>query len=71
MLGIAHTLLVEDLHDTEFLARCCTGFDRLAAYLLGESDGIAKDAEWALRHFRNARRIHPRPRPPDGVAGAR
>ena len=47
MLGLAHTLLAEGLHDAEFLARCCTGFDRLAAYLLGESDGIAKDAEWA------------------------
>ena len=47
MLGLAHTMLAEGLHDTEFLARCCTGFDRLAAYLLGESDGIAKDAEWA------------------------
>ena len=47
MLGIAHTLLVEDLHDADFLARCCTGFDRLADYLTGAADGIAKDAEWA------------------------
>ncbi len=47
MLGLAHTLLVEDLHDTDFLARCCTGFERLAAYLLGEADGTAKDADWA------------------------
>ena len=47
MLGLAHTLLAEGLHDAGFLARCCTGFDRLAAYLLGKSDGIAKDAEWA------------------------
>ena len=47
MLGLAHTLLSEDLHDADFLARYCTGFDRLAAYLLGEDDGIAKDADWA------------------------
>ena len=47
MLGLAHTLLVEGLHDAGFLARCCTGFDRLRAYLLGETDGIAKDADWA------------------------
>ena len=47
MLGLAHTLLSEDLHDAAFLARCCTGFERFAAYVLGESDGIAKDAEWA------------------------
>lgn len=47
MLGLAHTLLVEDRHDRDFLARCCTGFDRLAAYILGESDGVPKDASWA------------------------
>ncbi len=47
MLGLAHTLLSEGLHDSGFLARCCTGFERLAAYLLGEADGTARDAEWA------------------------
>lgn len=47
MLGLAHTLLVEDLHDKDFLARCCTGFDRFAPYLLGTADGCPKDAEWA------------------------
>lgn len=34
-------------HDTEFLARCTTGFDKFADYLTGQSDGIAKTAEWA------------------------
>ncbi|MBY8851993.1 molybdopterin-dependent oxidoreductase, partial [Saccharothrix sp. MB29] len=29
--------------------RCCVGFDRFASYLLGELDGIAKDAAWAAR----------------------
>ena len=47
MLGLAHTLLVEGLHDTAFLARYCIGFAQFSAYLLGDSDGIAKDAEWA------------------------
>jgi biotin/methionine sulfoxide reductase len=47
MLGIAHTLVVNELHDREFLDCCCTGFDRFAAYLLGESDGVPKDARWA------------------------
>lgn len=47
MLGLAHTLLVEDLHDRAFLARCCTGFDRFARYLTGADDGAAKDADWA------------------------
>ena len=47
MMGIAHTLVVESLHDQQFLDRFCTGFDRFQPYLLGETDGIAKDAEWA------------------------
>ena len=47
MLGIAHTLVSEGLHDTEFLARYCTGFDRFLPYLMGDSDGVAKDADWA------------------------
>ena len=47
MLGMAHTLYSEDLHDREFLQRCCCGFDVFARYLSGESDGIPKSAEWA------------------------
>ena len=47
MLGIAHTLVVENLHDRDFLDRYCVGFDRFRAYLLGETDGVVKTAEWA------------------------
>ncbi len=47
MLGLAHTLWSEGLHDKAFLARCTTGFDKFLPYLSGESDGIAKTAEWA------------------------
>ncbi len=47
MLGLAHTLFVEGLHDADFLDRYCVGFDRFCAYLLGESDGVPKDADWA------------------------
>ena len=47
MLGIAHTLLAEDLWDRDFVARCCTGFERFAAYLRGETDGVVKDAAFA------------------------
>jgi biotin/methionine sulfoxide reductase len=47
MLGLAHTLLVEDLYDREFLNRYTVGFDRFKAYLLGETDGQPKDAKWA------------------------
>ena len=47
MLGLAHTLLVEGLHDADFLARYCVGFERFRAYLLGENDGQPKNAAWA------------------------
>lgn len=49
MLGIAHTLVTEGLHDQAFLDRYCTGFDVFARYLVGESDGLPKSAEWAAR----------------------
>ena len=47
LLGLAHTLLVEGLHDTGFLARCCSGFERFRDYLTGQTDGVAKTADWA------------------------
>lgn len=47
MLGIAHTLLTEGLHDRAFLDRYCVGYDRFEAYLAGRTDGIEKSAEWA------------------------
>jgi biotin/methionine sulfoxide reductase len=47
MLGLAHTLVAENLHDRDFLGRYCTGFDRFLPYLMGESDGQPKNAAWA------------------------
>ena len=47
MLGLAHVLLEEGLHDRGFLDRYTVGFERLAAYLRGEADGVPKSAEWA------------------------
>lgn len=47
MLGLAHTLLAEDLHDRAFLQRYTVGFEQLAAYLRGETDGTVKSAQWA------------------------
>lgn len=32
MLGLAHTLVTEGLHDTGFLARYCTGYERFEPY---------------------------------------
>lgn len=47
MLGLAHTLYTENLHDATFLGRYCVGFERVVPYLTGASDGQPKDADWA------------------------
>ncbi|MEX2649329.1 MAG: molybdopterin guanine dinucleotide-containing S/N-oxide reductase [Alphaproteobacteria bacterium] len=47
MLGLAHTLVAEGLHDKAFLERYCVGFDRFVPYLTGDVDGRPKDADWA------------------------
>ena len=47
ILGLCYTLLDEGLHDTDFLARYCVGFDAFALYLDGTADGIPKTASWA------------------------
>ncbi|OZI52251.1 molybdopterin-dependent oxidoreductase [Bordetella genomosp. 5] len=47
MLAMAHTLIAEGRHDAAFVATHCTGFERWAAYLRGETDGQAKNAAWA------------------------
>lgn len=47
MLGIAHTIHAEGLHDQAFMDRYCEGFDRFLPYLTGEADGTPKDADWA------------------------
>jgi biotin/methionine sulfoxide reductase len=47
MLGVAHTLVAENLHDRAFLERFCVGYSMFEDYLLGRSDGQPKDAGWA------------------------
>jgi biotin/methionine sulfoxide reductase len=47
MLGMAHTLLAEGLHDAGFLQTHCNGFETWARYLRGTDDGQPKDAAWA------------------------
>jgi biotin/methionine sulfoxide reductase len=49
MMGLAHTLVAEGLHDQAFLERYTVGFDRFRRYLMGEDDGQPKDAAWAAR----------------------
>ena len=47
MLGLAHTLVAESLHDAAFLASHCVGFEKFRPYLMGDADGAPKDADWA------------------------
>ncbi len=47
MLGIAHVLVSEGLADEAFLTSHCVGWERVKAYVLGESDGIPKTPAWA------------------------
>ncbi len=47
MLGMAHTLVAEGLHDRAFLASHCVGWDVFEDYLMGRSDGVPKTAAWA------------------------
>src|SRR5262249_20053677 len=47
LLALVHTLVSEGLHDRDFLVRHCVGFERVRAYVMGETDGRPKDAAWA------------------------
>jgi biotin/methionine sulfoxide reductase len=47
MLGIAHTLVSEGLHDRGFVERFCAGYEIFESYLLGHFDGQPKNAAWA------------------------
>ena len=46
MLGLAHVLVEEGLHDRAFLERYCAGYDVFERYLLGRDDGQAKSPDW-------------------------
>jgi biotin/methionine sulfoxide reductase len=47
LLALTHTLVSEGLHDRAFLDKFCVGFERVLPYLMGDSDGQPKNAEWA------------------------
>ena len=47
MLALAYEIVAAGAHDTDFLARYCSGSDIFLAYLTGASDGIPKTAAWA------------------------
>ena len=47
LLGIAHTLYVENLYDRAFIERYTHGFADFVPYLSGDKDTVEKTAEWA------------------------
>lgn len=47
MLGIAYLLATENLLNRDFLRTHTVGFDTFEKYLLGSTDGQAKDPHWA------------------------
>ncbi len=47
MMAIAFEIQRKEAQDDAFLASHCVGYPQLAAYLRGDSDGIAKDPAWA------------------------
>ncbi|MGH2561628.1 MAG: molybdopterin guanine dinucleotide-containing S/N-oxide reductase [Thermomicrobiales bacterium] len=47
MLGLAHALITDGLHDRAFLSRYCEGFEKFERYVLGLDDGCPKSPEWA------------------------
>jgi len=47
MLGIAHTLVTNKLHNIDFLDRYCQGYGIFQNYLLGTDDGQPKNCDWA------------------------
>jgi biotin/methionine sulfoxide reductase len=49
MLAFAHVIQRDDRFDRAFLDRYTVGYDRFAAYVTGEADGVPKTPEWAAR----------------------
>ncbi len=45
-LAIAWVWIKEGLYDAEYVASRTVGFDKWKAYIMGETDGIAKTPEW-------------------------
>ncbi|CAH0313668.1 molybdopterin-dependent oxidoreductase [Roseomonas sp. CECT 9278] len=47
LLAMAHVIVSENRQDDAFLATHCVGWDKLRAYVTGDSDGVAKTPAWA------------------------
>jgi trimethylamine-N-oxide reductase (cytochrome c) len=49
MLGMAHHLYTNKLHDADFIEGYSLGFERFVPYLTGDSDGVEKTPAWASK----------------------
>ena len=47
MMALVHTLVIKNQHDRDFLDRFTVGWPLFERYLMGETDGQPKDADWA------------------------
>src|SRR6185436_1154077 len=47
MLALVHTIIARGRQDEAFLRTYCTGYEQVRAYVMGEQDGVARDARWA------------------------
>lgn len=47
ILALIHEIVRAGKEDRDFLARCTSGWDTLRAYIMGDTDGMAKTADWA------------------------
>lgn len=47
LLALTFEIVKAGEENTDFLARCTSGWETYRAYLLGETDGVAKSADWA------------------------
>jgi biotin/methionine sulfoxide reductase len=47
MLGLVHELVRLGLHDRDFIASHCDGWETFEHYLMGRSDGVPKSCAWA------------------------
>ena len=65
MLGIAYTLVANDLHDKDFLESCCVGFDRFLPYLLAKRTALPR-MRMGRAVIRDSRAEHRGDRAPDG-----
>ena len=48
-LGLAHTWIVEDRYDKEYVASHTVGFEEFRRHVMGEDDGTSKTAAWAAQ----------------------